>query len=198
MTTVIVIDDDQDIVLAMSELLEANGMKVIGKGYNGLEGVQLFEKLQPDLVLLDMRMPKYDGLYALRKIREKDKFANVVIVTGGYPDSIEEELQSLKPTKILFKPINVNNIVKLFLKESDNSLAFKIKYKFKEDSKQYTCTLTYEQYKNFRALPIIEECEIIKKYEENLENYKNEMQEALKLAVKKDTSHIRKLSKIVS
>ncbi len=197
MTSVIVIDDNEDIVSSTSELLEANGMKVVGKGYNGLEGVRLFNKLNPDLVLLDLMMPQYDGLYALRKIREKDAFANVVIVTGGYSDSLEDELQSLKPTKILHKPINVNILIKSFLIESSNSSPFKIKYKFKEDSKFHTCILTYEQYKNFRKLPIVKECEVVKKNENNLENYKNEMQKALDLAVKNDISHIQKLSEVV-
>lgn len=102
MTSVIVIDDDKDIVNITSELLELHGMNVIGKGYDGLEAVELFDKLHPDLVLLDVMMPQYDGLYALRKIREKDPIANVIIVSGGFSESVEKKLRSLKPTKILF------------------------------------------------------------------------------------------------
>ena len=71
---------------------------------------------------------------------------------------------------------------------------FKIKYKFNEDKKFYTCTLTYEQYNNFKKLPIVEECRVINKGKTNMENYMNEMQIALDMAVKNDTSHIRKLS----
>jgi len=198
LTSVIVIDDNEDIVIATSELLEKHGMDVIGKGYNGLQGVQLFDKLHPDVVLLDLMMPQYDGLYALRKIREKDPTANVVIVTGGYPDSFEEEIQSLKPTKILFKPIDVSILVDSFLVESNNLMLVKIKYKFKEDEKFYTCILTYEQYKNFRELPIVKECKAIKEAEKRFEGYQDEMQEALNLAAKNDTSHIKKLSEIVS
>ncbi len=77
-------------------------------------------------------------------------------------------------------------------------MPFKIRYKFKEDVKYYTCILTYEQYKNFKKLPIVQECEIIKKDQKNIEEYKNEMQKALNLASKNDTSHIQKLSEIVS
>jgi len=197
LTSVIVIDDDKDTVSVLSELLELHGMNVIGKGYNGLEGVQLFDKLHPDVTLLDLMMPQYDGLYALRKIREKDKTANVIIVTGGYPDSLEEEIQSLKPTKILFKPLDVSILVDLFLVESNNLMLVKIKYKFKEDKKFYTCILTYEQYKNFRELPIIEECKAIKESEKISEGYQDEMQEALILVAKNDTSHIKKLSENV-
>jgi len=198
LTSVIVIDDNEGIVNATSDLLEEHGMDVIGKGYNGLEGVQLFEKLHPDIILLDLMMPQYDGLYALRKIREKDPTANVVIVTGGYPDSFEEEIQSLNPTKILFKPIDVSILVDSFVVESNNLMLVKIRYKFKEDKKFYTCILTYEQYKNFRELPIVMECKAIKEAEKIPEGYEDEMQKALDQAAKNDTSHIRKLSEIVS
>ncbi len=197
MTSVIVIDDDKDIVNITSELLELHGMNVIGKGYDGLEAVELFDKLHPDLVLLDVMMPQYDGLYALRKIREKDPIANVIIVSGGFSESVEKKLRSLKPTKILFKPIDVSILVDLFLVESNSLMLVKIKYKFKEDKKFYTCILTYEQYKNFRELPIIKECKAIKEAKKISEGYQNEMQEALDQAAKNDTSHIRELSEIV-
>ena len=197
LTRVIVVDDDEDIVFVMSELLEAHGMQVVGKGYNGLEGVELFEKLQPDLILLDLKMPRYDGLYALRKIRERDPIANVIIVSGNVPKNIENELSSLNPTKIMLKPIDIGFLVESFAVESSIDMSFKIKYKFKNDKKFYTCTLTYEQFKNFRKLPIVKECEVIKKDEKNVEDYKKDMQNALDLAVKNDTSHIRKLSQIM-
>ena len=76
-------------------------------------------------------------------------------------------------------------------------MPFKIQYKFKEDKEFYTCTVTNEQFKNFKKLPIVKECEIIKDDEKNVEAYMNEMQEALNLAAKNDTSHIRLLSQIV-
>jgi len=159
-----------------------------------LEGVQLFEKLHPDLVLLDMMMPQYDGLYALREIRKKDATANIVIITGGYPDSIEDELQSLNPTKILFKPFDVDALTELFSIISHNQPLLKIKYKFKEDDKYYTCMLSYEQYQNFKELQVIQECDIIEKYEKQTEYNLSDMEKALNLAAKNDTSHIRKLS----
>ena len=198
LTSVIIIDDDVDIVSVMSELLEMNGMDVIGKGYNGLEGVQLFDELHPDVILLDLIMPQYDGLYALRKIREKDPTANVIIISGGAPASFIEKIQFFKPTKILAKPIDVNILIESFLVESNSLLPFKIRYKFKENKKFYTCILTYEQFKNFKELPIVQECKVLKKDQKNIKEYKDEMQEALNLAAKNDITHIRKLSEVTT
>ena len=197
MTSVIVVDDNEDIVHSMSELLELYGIEVLGKGYDGLEGTKLFSELRPDAVLLDLMMPKYDGIYALKKIRELDPSSKVLIITGGSPDQTGKDLESLEPTKIMFKPIDVNDLVEILLMETNNSMPFKIQYVFKDDPKSYTCILTYDQYKNFKELPALQECRIIKNDEKNVEAYKNEMQEALNLAAKNDVTHIQKLSQIV-
>jgi len=197
LTSVIIVDDNEDIVCSLSELLEIYGITVIGKGYNGLEAVELFEKFSPDVVLLDLMMPQYDGLYALKKIRELNSKSIVIMITGGASPSMNDEVESLKPTKIVLKPVDVNNLIEVIIGESNNTMPFKIQYTFKEDSKSYTCILTYDQYKNFKELPIVKDCKIIKNDEENIESYKNEMQEALNLAAKNDTSHIQKLSQMV-
>ncbi|WP_299290080.1 hypothetical protein [Nitrosopumilus sp.] len=76
-------------------------------------------------------------------------------------------------------------------------MSFEIFYKFKKEEKTYSCTVTHEQYKNLRKLPTIEQCQVVRENEENIEKYMNEMQKALDLAVKNDTSHIRQLSQII-
>ncbi len=197
MTTVIIIDDNEDIVYSMSELLEMYGIDVIGKGYDGLEGSKLFDQLRPDAVLLDLMMPKYDGKYALKKIREIDPNSIVLIVTGGSSDLLPDKLDSLKPTKILFKPVDVNDLIEVILDKTNSTMPFKIQYSFNDDIESYTCILTSEQYKNFKKLPAIAECRIIPNKEKNLKLPKEEMQKALDLAAQNDLSHIQKLSQIV-
>lgn len=197
MTSVIVVDDNEDIVYSMSELLEIHGIDVVGKGYDGLECAELFDQLHPDAVLVDLMMPKYDGVYALRKIRDIDPKSLVFIVTGGSHDLMNDELNSLKPTKILFKPIDVNDLVEAILDETNNTMPFKIQYSFYDDPKSYTCLLTFDQYKNFKKLPVVEKCRMIKNKEKNMMIHEEEMQKALKLAAKNDISHIQKLSQLV-
>ena len=77
-------------------------------------------------------------------------------------------------------------------------MPFKIQYKFKRDRKFYTCILTHEQFKNFKKLPIVKECEVIKEDQANVAEYMKEMDKAFEMAVKNDTSHIRRLSEVVS
>ena len=76
-------------------------------------------------------------------------------------------------------------------------MPFEITYKFAEDQNIYKCIVTHEQYRNFRGLPIVQECKIIKTDQQNVLNYEIEMQNALNMVMKNDTSHIRLLSQIV-
>jgi hypothetical protein len=75
-------------------------------------------------------------------------------------------------------------------------MTLKVLYKFLGEEDRHTCQLTYEQYKNFRKLPIIRECMIVKRNQEELEDYEEEMQRAINLADNNST-HIHKLSQIV-
>ena len=181
----------------MSELLEICGINVVGKGYNGLEGVELYKKFHPDAVLLDLMMPEYDGLYALKEIRKINPNSIILIVTGGASPSMNDGVETLQPNKIIHKPVDVNTLVEIILEETNTTMPFKIEYVFKDDPKSYTCVLTHDQYKNFKELPVLQKCKILKNDEENIEAYKQEMQKALNLAAENDITHIQKLSQMV-
>ena len=68
--TVLVVDDEQNIVNIIAFNLKKEGYEVLSAG-DGEEAVEIVEKHQPDLILLDIMMPKMDGYEACRKIREK-------------------------------------------------------------------------------------------------------------------------------
>ena len=73
-------------------------------------------------------------------------------------------------------------------------MPFKIKYKFQDDAETHYCVVSYEQYRNFCALPIIQECKIIKGNQTSTKKNFDEIQKALDMAYQNDTSHIHKLS----
>ena len=70
MIRAVVVDDDKDALQLFSELLISNGIKIVGKGHNGQDAVFLYQKLKPDILFLDVLMPVYDGIYAVKKIRD--------------------------------------------------------------------------------------------------------------------------------
>lgn len=61
MARVIVVDDDPDTVEVFSEYLKLKGIDIVGTGSDGKEAVDLYQEFKPDIIILDMKMPEYDG-----------------------------------------------------------------------------------------------------------------------------------------
>ena len=81
--SVLLVDDTNELRLLMRLILERTGrFKVVGDAEDGAEGVALAEKLQPDLVVLDINMPVMDGAEALPLIRAASPHSRVVIFSG--------------------------------------------------------------------------------------------------------------------
>ncbi len=102
--TALVVDDDPDAVEMFSDYLENKGVNVIGKAKDGKEGFELYKKLKPDVVFLDVIMPNFDGFYTLQKIREIDSNAKIIMVTADFSPSTKQKLKELKASDIIYKP----------------------------------------------------------------------------------------------
>jgi len=106
----IVVDDNEDIVEAFCDLLELAGVKIFAKGYDGAEAVKLYEKFQPDILFVDLSMPKYDGFYAIENIRAKYPDAKIIVVTGNAGADEPYLRNTLKVKYIIYKPFNMRLI----------------------------------------------------------------------------------------
>jgi DNA-binding NarL/FixJ family response regulator len=110
-TTVIVVEDDQDSLEVMTEYLEMKDIKVVAKAKDGNEAFELFKKLTPEVVLLDVLMPYYDGFYALEKIKEFNQNAKVIFVTAATNSKTQDKLFESNVDGILFKPFEMENLM---------------------------------------------------------------------------------------
>lgn len=108
---VIVIDDDIDTVEVYTAYLKSKGVNVVGVGYNGLEAVSLYKKLKPDLVLLDVMMPEYDGFYALEQIRKIDSNSKILMATADKTEKTRKMLEAAKVNGIVYKPYEINDVL---------------------------------------------------------------------------------------
>lgn len=87
--TCLVADDSLFARKNMGKVVSQIGGRIIGEASNGMEAIELYEQHNPDLVLMDITMPELDGIEALRKIREKDNSAMVIIVSSlGHKEMI--------------------------------------------------------------------------------------------------------------
>ena len=81
MTRVVLVDDQALVREGIRGLLEVAGFDVVGEAEDGMGAVALIEDTRPDVALIDIRMPRFDGLWALRALKEGDSQVPVLVLT---------------------------------------------------------------------------------------------------------------------
>ena len=78
---VLLVDDSRETLALLRSVLEDEGIEVVGTAADGLEASHLADRLIPDVVLMDLRMPGLDGFQATRLIKQKHPWMQVIILT---------------------------------------------------------------------------------------------------------------------
>lgn len=79
---IIIIDDDELITMSLKMILQAdNEFEVVAEGHDGSEALTLYEEMKPDIILMDIRMPKLNGLEAAKEVLAKYKDAVILLLT---------------------------------------------------------------------------------------------------------------------
>lgn len=103
--TVIVVDDEPIIRMDLRQMLEGLGFEVAGDAGDGFDAVELCREKQPDIVLMDLEMPVFDGLSAAETIIEEDLAGCVVICTGFADEKFIEDAGRIGAAGYIVKPI---------------------------------------------------------------------------------------------
>ena len=105
---VLVVDDSMFVKKQISQILTSEGFEVVGTAGDGLEGIEKYKELYPDVdfVTMDITMPKMDGISALEKIIEFDKDAKVIMVSAlGKQDLVKKALM-MGAKNYIVKPLD--------------------------------------------------------------------------------------------
>ncbi|MDU4055157.1 MAG: SpoIIE family protein phosphatase [Pseudomonas oryzihabitans] len=102
--TLLIIDDDEVVRLSLADYLEDSGFNVL-QASNGQQGLEMFEREQPDLIICDLRMPQVDGLTLLRRISELSIDTPVLVLSGAGVMSDVVEALRLGAADYLIKPL---------------------------------------------------------------------------------------------
>src|SRR5699024_5223595 len=78
---IIIIDDDHLVVNSLKTIINASGIEVLAVGYDGLQAVELYNKYRSDIILMDIRMEKMDGIEATKAILKIDPNAKILLIT---------------------------------------------------------------------------------------------------------------------
>src|SRR5688500_7387622 len=109
-TRVVIAEDEAIIRLDLKELLEEEGYEVVGETGRGDEAIELARELEPDLVILDIKMPGTDGLSAARHI-SGERIAAVVILTAFSQRDLIEQATEAGAYAYLVKPFQKSDLI---------------------------------------------------------------------------------------
>ena len=91
---ILICDDAAFMRMMIKDILTKNGYNVVGEAENGAKGVEKFNELKPDLVLMDITMPEMDGIAALKAIKAADSGANIIMCSAmGQQAMVIEAIQ---------------------------------------------------------------------------------------------------------
>ncbi|MHC9292877.1 ANTAR domain-containing response regulator [Mycobacterium sp. LTG2003] len=107
---VLVAEDEALIRLDLAEMLREEGYEVVGEAGDGQEAVELAESLRPDLVIMDVKMPRRDGIDAASEIASK-RIAPIVILTAFSQRELVERARDAGAMAYLVKPFNITDLV---------------------------------------------------------------------------------------
>ena len=106
----VVIGDDESIIrMDLRELLEEAGHEVVGEASDGVEAIELVQKEKPDIVLLDIKMPRLDGIHAAKMIVH-DNLAPVLLLTAYSQQDVVDKAKVSGVLGYIVKPISQVNL----------------------------------------------------------------------------------------
>ncbi|MCR5272161.1 MAG: response regulator [Lachnospiraceae bacterium] len=108
---VLICDDAAFMRMMIKDILSKNGYEIAGEAENGAKAVEKYAETKPDLVLMDITMPEMDGIQALKKIKETDPGANIIMCSAmGQQAMVIEAIQS-GAKDFIVKPFQADRVL---------------------------------------------------------------------------------------
>jgi len=104
--TLVVTDDAAIIRQKVKEVARSAGWEIIGEAKNGKEAVERYMELRPTVMTIDLVMPEYDGIYALREIMALDPDAKIIVVSAIGQKSVLQDAFKLGAVDFIVKPFD--------------------------------------------------------------------------------------------
>lgn len=109
--TVLLCDDAIFTRMMLTGFVERAGYEVVGEASNGKEAVTQYERLKPDVVLMDVVMPDMSGLDAVREIRKRDGQAKIVMCSAMGQEKIMHEALEAGASGFIVKPFTAARVL---------------------------------------------------------------------------------------
>jgi len=108
---ILLVDDAAFMRMMCKDGFEKNGYEVVAEAENGEEAVQKYREQTPDIVIMDIAMPVMDGIQALRRIKEHDPIATVIMLSAMSPRAMVIESLQTGAKRFIAKPFNMAELL---------------------------------------------------------------------------------------
>lgn len=112
MKKILIVDDAAFMRLSLKNILQNNGFEVVGEAQDGIEAVELYLKFKPDIVTMDITMPKMEGIEALENIIKIDADATVIMVSAIGQESKVKKAILAGAKGFIVKPFKEETLIK--------------------------------------------------------------------------------------
>ncbi|MBM2819404.1 MAG: response regulator receiver protein [Nitrosarchaeum sp.] len=113
MANILIADDSNSIRMILKEILMIDNHSVVGEAKDGKETIDLYLALHPDLLLLDLKMPKKDGLTVVKEITSKHSDAKIILITASDNQKIIQLCLDSGALSFISKPFDFKNVLKV-------------------------------------------------------------------------------------
>lgn len=116
--TVLITDDTAFMRMTLKNVIQKNGFTVVGEAADGEEAVNKYKELRPDLVTMDITMPKMDGITAIKEIVKFDPNARIIVCSAMGQKPMVIEALNAGARDFLVKPFDAQRVVEALHKAS--------------------------------------------------------------------------------
>jgi len=113
---ILITDDTAFMRMTLRNVLSKNGYEIVGEAEDGVQAVEKYMEMKPDLVTMDITMPNMDGITAIKKIVEQDPSAKIVVVSAMGQKALVIEALNSGAKDFIVKPFQPDRIVEALQK----------------------------------------------------------------------------------
>ena len=119
MAKILIADDSAFMRTVLKNILIKAGYKDIIEAKDGEEAIQKFDEEKPDILLLDIIMPRLDGIEVLKSLRFKD--AKVIVISAVGQNKMQDQAREMGAVEFIIKPFDNNNVIQAVKKTLEKS-----------------------------------------------------------------------------
>lgn len=109
--TVLIVDDSAFMRKLLKDIIESDDYKIVGEAQDGKEALELYRQLKPDIVTMDIILPRCSGIDIVKKINKTDKNAKIVMVTALGQQQLVAEAIKAGAKEFITKPFDKDRVL---------------------------------------------------------------------------------------